>query len=105
MRFVIKLILTIILLFSSKFTYSDNIPAPSENAEIELLQVIDYMRNGQNEKALIVAAELSKNYPNYLCKEKIIIGSFPVLFFGFIFYDHISSNLRSIPCNIICIID
>ena len=33
---------------------------------------------------------------NYLCKEKIIIGSFPVLFFGFIFYDHISSNLRSI---------
>ena len=65
MRFVIKLILTIILLFSSKFTYSDNIPAPSENAEIELLQVIDYMRNGQNEKALIVAAELSKNYPNF----------------------------------------
>ena len=65
MRFVIKLILTITLLFTSKFTYSDNIPAPSENAEIELLQVIDYMRNGQNEKALIVAAELSKNYPNF----------------------------------------
>ena len=65
MRFVIKLILTITLLFTSKVTYSDNIPAPSENAEIELLQVIDYMRNGQNEKALIVAAELSKNYPNF----------------------------------------
>ncbi len=27
---------------------------------------------------------------------KIIIGSFPVLFFGFIFYDYITENLRSI---------
>ena len=28
--------------------------------------------------------------------EKIVIGSFPVLFFGFIFHDYISENLRSI---------
>ena len=38
----------------------------------------------------------SSNASNYISIKKIIIGSIPVLIFGFIFYDYISLNFRSI---------
>jgi undecaprenyl pyrophosphate phosphatase UppP len=38
----------------------------------------------------------SSNTSDFISIKKIIIGSLPVLIFGFIFYDYISLNLRSI---------
>ena len=38
----------------------------------------------------------SSNTSDFISIKKIIIGSLPVLIFGFIFYDYISLNFRSI---------
>ena len=50
---------------ASSFSYSEDNVDQSEKAETELLQVIDFMRNGKNEEALAIAEKLSKNYPNF----------------------------------------
>jgi len=65
MRFIFNFILIIILLLASSFSYSEDNVDQSEKAETELLQVIDFMRNGKNEEALAIAEKLSKNYPNF----------------------------------------
>ena len=65
MRFIFNFISIIILLLASSFSYSEDNVAQSEKAETELLQVIDFMRNGKNEEALAIAEKLSKNYPNF----------------------------------------
>ena len=54
-----------IFLLVSNISYSKETSLPNEQAEIQLLQVLDYMRNGDNENALIMAEQLSKNYPNF----------------------------------------
>ena len=58
-------IILITLLFFSNISYSEEIISPNEKAEIELLKILDHMRNGNNEDALMVAELLSKNYPNF----------------------------------------
>ena len=58
-------ILLITLLFWSTFIYSSEAPVQSEEAETALLEVIDHMRNGNNENALKAAEKLNKNYPNF----------------------------------------
>ncbi|MBT7543435.1 MAG: L,D-transpeptidase [Gammaproteobacteria bacterium] len=58
------LYLLLIILFVNNI-YADEIISPNEKAEIELLKIIDYMRNGSNEEALFIAEKLSKNYPNF----------------------------------------
>ena len=65
MQFIFNFISIIILLLASSFSYSEDNVAQSEKAETELLQVIDFMRNGKNEEALAIAEKLSKNYPNF----------------------------------------
>ena len=65
MQFIFNFILIIILLLASSFSYSEDNVDQSEKAETELLQVIDFMRNGKNEEALAIAEKLSKNYPNF----------------------------------------
>jgi len=65
MRFIFNFISIIILLLASSFSYSEDNVDQSEKAETELLQVIDFMRNGKNEEALAIAEKLSKNYPNF----------------------------------------
>tara|TARA_Y100000389_G_scaffold142762_1_gene140844 strand:+ start:5388 stop:6521 length:1134 start_codon:yes stop_codon:yes gene_type:complete len=49
----------------SNFSYSEVSPSPNEKAEIELLRILDYMRNGNNEDALLSAEKLNKNFPNF----------------------------------------
>ena len=58
-------IILITLLFFSNISYSEEIISQNEKAEIELLKILDHMRNGNNEDALMVAELLSKNYPNF----------------------------------------
>ena len=58
-------ILLITSLFWSTFLYSSEPPVQSEEAETALLEVIDHMRNGNNENALKAAEKLNKNYPNF----------------------------------------
>ena len=53
-----------------------------------LLAVIYYYIKYKNE---FINLESTKNYIGF---EKITIGSAPVLFFGFFFYDYIANNLR-----------
>ena len=65
MRFIFNFISIIILLLAGSFSYSEDNVDQSEKAETELLQVIDFMRNGKNEEALAIAEKLSKNYPNF----------------------------------------
>ena len=65
MQFIFNFISIIILLLASSFSYSEDNVDQSEKAETELLQVIDFMRNGKNEEALAIAEKLSKNYPNF----------------------------------------
>ena len=65
MRIIANAALLLVLLFMSNFSYSDAEPSSNEKAEIELLRIIDFMRNGNNEDALLSAEKLSKNFPNF----------------------------------------
>ena len=65
MKNTYSLILLITTLFCSTFAYSSEAPVQSEEAEMALLEVIDHMRNGNNEDALKAAEKLNKNYPNF----------------------------------------
>ena len=65
MRIMYNAAILIVLLFMSNFSYSDVAHSSNEKAEIELLKILDYMRNGDNEDALIVAEKLSKKFPNF----------------------------------------
>lgn len=58
-------IILITLLVFGNIAYSEEIISTNEKAEIELLKILDHMRNGKNEDALMVAELLSKNYPNF----------------------------------------
>ncbi len=60
-----NLILFILMFFLSTFSYSTESIVQSEEAETALLEVLDHMRNGNNESALSAAGNLSKNYPNF----------------------------------------
>ena len=60
-----NLILFILMFFLSTFSYSTESIVQSEEAETALLEVLDHMRNGNNESALSAAENLSKNYPNF----------------------------------------
>ena len=53
------------ILFTGNIAFSNETPLPNERAEIELLKIIDYMRNGDNADALIIAEQLTKKYPNF----------------------------------------
>ena len=46
-------------------SYAEELINTNEKAEIELLKILDHMRNGNNESALVIAESLSKNYPNF----------------------------------------
>ena len=50
--------LLLVLLSMSNFSYSDTEPSSNEKAEIELLRIIDFMRNGNNEDALLSAEKI-----------------------------------------------
>ena len=65
MRIIANAALLLVLLSMSNFSYSDAEPSSNEKAEIELLRIIDFMRNGNNEDALLSAEKLSKNFPNF----------------------------------------
>ena len=65
MRIIINAALLLVLLSMSNFSYSNAEPSSNEKAEIELLRIIDFMRNGSNEDALLSAEKLSKNFPNF----------------------------------------
>jgi hypothetical protein len=58
MQFIFNFISIIILLLASSFSYSEDNVDQSEKAETELLQVIDFMRNGKNEEALAIAEKV-----------------------------------------------
>ena len=59
------IILLNLLFFFSNTAFSEEIISTNEKAEIELLKILDHMRNGENEEALMVSELLSKNYPNF----------------------------------------
>ena len=65
MRIINNVAILLVLLLLSNFSYSDVVPSPNEKAEIELLKILDYMRNGNNKDALLVAEKLSKKFPNF----------------------------------------
>lgn len=65
MRIISNVVILLVLLSMSNFSYSDNKPSSNEKAEIELLRILDFMRNGNNESALVSAEKLSKNFPNF----------------------------------------
>ena len=65
MRIITNALVLVVLLSMSNFSYSEVSPSPNEKAEIELLRILDYMRNGNNEDALLSAEKLNKNFPNF----------------------------------------
>ena len=65
MRIITNAAILVFLLSMSNFSYSEDVPSPNEKAEIELLRILDYMRNGNNEEALLSAERLNKNFPNF----------------------------------------
>ena len=65
MNRVSNLILIISMFFLNTLSYSTEAIVQSEEAETALLEVLDHMRNGNNENALSAAENLSKNYPNF----------------------------------------
>ena len=65
MRIITNAAILVFLLSMSSFSYSKDVPSPNEKAEIELLRILDYMRNGNNEDALLSAERLNKNFPNF----------------------------------------
>ena len=84
MKNIYSSILLITVLFGSTLAYSTEAPVQSEEAETALLEVIDHMRNGNNENALKAAEKLNKNYPNFK------LGKI-------IYADLLSSYLRKTP--------
>ena len=64
MKYIIYILLTAIILFSNNIFAEETI-SPSEEAEIQLLQILDNMRNGNNDKALLIAENLIKDFPNF----------------------------------------
>ena len=84
MKNIYSSILLITMLFGSTISYSTEAPVQSEEAETALLEVIDHMRNGNNENALKAAEKLNKNYPNFK------LGKI-------IYADLLSSYLRKTP--------
>ena len=64
MKYIIYILFTAIILFSNNIFAEETI-SPSEEAEIQLLQILDNMRNGKNDKALLIAENLIKDFPNF----------------------------------------
>ena len=64
MKHIIYILFTAIILFSNNIFAEETI-SPSEEAEIQLLQILDNMRNGNNDKALLIAENLIKDFPNF----------------------------------------
>jgi len=65
MRTIYHAVIIFAILFTGNIAFSTEAPLPNERAEIELLKIIDYMRNGDNAGALIIAEQLTKKYPNF----------------------------------------
>ena len=65
MRYYFNLILLTILLFSNHIVMAEELISPNEKAEIELLRILDNMRNGNNDRALLIAEKLTKDFPNF----------------------------------------
>ena len=65
MCIITNVAILVFLLSMSNFSYSEVSHSPNEKAEIELLRILDYMRNGNNEDALLSAERLNKNFPNF----------------------------------------
>ena len=65
MRYFFNLTLLTIFLFSNHITLAEEPISPNEKAEIELLRILDNMRNGNNDRALIIAEKLTKDFPNF----------------------------------------
>ena len=65
MRYFFNLTLLTIFLFSNHFTLAEEPISPNERAEIELLRILDNMRNGNNDRALLIAEKLTKDFPNF----------------------------------------
>ena len=59
------IVLIITIFFMGNSSYAEELINTNEKAEIELLKILDHMRNGNNESALVIAESLSKNYPNF----------------------------------------
>ena len=64
MKYIIYILFSAIVLFSDDIFAEETI-SPSEEAEIQLLQILDNMRNGNNDKALLIAENLIKDFPNF----------------------------------------
>ena len=65
MRYFFNLTLLTIFLFSNHITLAEEPISPNERAEIELLRILDNMRNGNNDRALLIAEKLTKDFPNF----------------------------------------
>tara|TARA_B100000676_G_scaffold188892_1_gene185696 strand:- start:200 stop:1378 length:1179 start_codon:yes stop_codon:yes gene_type:complete len=65
MRYFFNLTLLTIFLFSNHITVAEEPISPNERAEIELLRILDNMRNGNNDRALLIAEKLTKDFPNF----------------------------------------
>ena len=65
MRYFFNLTLLTIFLFSNHTALAEEPISPNEKAEIELLRILDNMRNGNNDRALIIAEKLTKDFPNF----------------------------------------
>ena len=64
MKHIICIFFVAIILLSNNILAEETI-SPSEEAEIQLLQILDNMRNGNNDKALLIAENLIKEFPNF----------------------------------------
>ena len=65
MRYYFNSILLTIFLFSNHIVMAEELISPNEKAEIELLRILDNMRNGNNDRALLIAEKLTKDFPNF----------------------------------------
>ena len=65
MRYFFNLTLLTIFLFSNHTALAEEPISPNEKAEIELLRILDNMRNGNNDRALLIAEKLTKDFPNF----------------------------------------
>ena len=65
MKYFFNLTLLTIFLFSNNITLAEEPISPNEKAEIELLRILDNMRNGNNDRALLIAEKLTKDFPNF----------------------------------------
>ena len=65
MKYFFNLTLLTIFLFSNNISLAEEPISPNEKAEIELLRILDNMRNGNNDRALLIAEKLTKDFPNF----------------------------------------